>query len=415
MSKDKVFSPIFVLIVAATLCAFLMGQGANAGTSIYLDKIGSSTELAGIGALTFSASAAVSRMIAGPLSDLKGRAIVMVAGSVIMIIGTTGPLMVNTDGAFIFWRILQGLGFAATTTASATAAADVLPFARLGEGIGYYGLGQAIAMSIGPALAIFLASTDPPENFYGGLISCSVLALVFSLLCRYEKHPEKLNATSEYRIRWEKGEIQKKKANTKLSPRAIAASILEPTALPGTIPIMFIATSFGFGIFFMGIFGESLGIGNPGIFYTLSAVSMVVVRLTSGKFMDKVRPIFIMIVAVVFGLIAYSLSLMCALDTIEGARDVLFYLSGIPYGVSLGLALPINQTVAVRLSPPDRWGAANGLFLLGNDVAIGASSAVWGFTVAAWGYAPTIGIIMGCIALSAFVAFLYYPKKGHTQ
>ena len=57
--------------------------------------------------------------------------------------------------------------------ASATAAADVLPLSRLGEGIGYSGLGQAIAMSIGPALAIFLISTDVPENFYFGLAGCS--------------------------------------------------------------------------------------------------------------------------------------------------------------------------------------------------------------------------------------------------
>lgn len=150
MSKERLWSPMFVAIVACTLCCFLVGQGSNAGTTVYLERIGGSTGLAGIGALIFSLAAAVSRIITGPMSDSRGRRLVMVVGSCFMLAGTIGPLFGNSDALFVLWRVLQGFGFAAATTASATAAADVLPFSRLGEGIGYYGLGQAIAMSCGP-------------------------------------------------------------------------------------------------------------------------------------------------------------------------------------------------------------------------------------------------------------------------
>lgn len=459
MSKERLWSPMFVAIVACTLCCFLVGQGSNAGTTVYLERIGGSTGLAGIGALIFSLAAAVSRIITGPMSDSRGRRLVMVVGSCFMLAGTIGPLFGNSDALFVLWRVLQGFGFAAATTASATAAADVLPLSRLGEGIGYYGLGQAIAMSCGPALAIFLISTDPPENFYFGLSACAALALVFSLMCRYEKNPRKLPATSEFRLRWEKDEVpylrghgegttgsakaervahgsasegvhschakesgcsEDERPLAQPNPgrpsmgerlRKLADGIFEPTALPGTIPMMLIATSFGFGIFYMGVYGNHLGVGNAGIFYTVSAVAMIVVRLTSGRFMDRFKPIYIMGVAVAAGLVCYAVLVACSLLPSGGVTEWAFYASGVFYGISLGLSLPVNQAVAVRLSPPSRWGAANGLYLLGNDVSIGIASLAWGFLAPALGYTVTLCIVMACIAASFFAALACYPKE----
>lgn len=445
MSKERLWSPMFVAIVACTLCTFMVGQGSNAGTTVYLERIGGSTGLAGIGALIFSLAAAVSRIITGPMSDARGRRLVMVIGSCFMLAGTIGPLFGNSDALFVLWRILQGFGFAAATTASATAAADVLPLSRLGEGIGYYGLGQAIAMSCGPALAIFLISTDPPENFYFGLTACAALALVFSLLCGYEKNPCKLPATSEFRLRWERGEvpylhadenhtsgdahsrhareggcIESERPSKHADPgkpsmgerlRGLVDGIFEPTALPGTIPMMLIATSFGFGIFYMGVYGNYLGVGNAGVFYTVSAVAMIAVRLTSGSFMDRFKPIYIMGVAVAAGLVCYSVLVACSLLPSNGVTEWAFYASGVFYGISLGLSLPVNQAVAVRLSPPSRWGAANGLYLLGNDVSIGIASLAWGFLAPALGYTVTLCIVMACIVASFFAALACYPKE----
>ena len=84
--------------------------------------------------------------------------------------------------------------------ALATAAADVLPQERLGEGIGYYGLGQAVSMSFGPALALMLANTNPPENLFVGLTCCSAVALALGLLVRYEHDPEGLPSQSTWKV-----------------------------------------------------------------------------------------------------------------------------------------------------------------------------------------------------------------------
>ena len=175
--------------------------------------------------------------------------------------------------------------------------------------------------------------------------------------------------------------------------------------------MMIIATSFGLGIFYMGVYGNHLGVANAGVFYTVSAVAMIAVRLTSGRFMDRFKPICIMGVAVASGLVCYSVLVVCSLFPGGSAAEWAFYASGVFYGISLGLSLPVNQAVAVRLSPPSRWGAANGLYLFGNDVSIGVASLAWGFLAPTLGYTTTLCVVMVCIAASFFAALACYPKE----
>ena len=183
------------------------------------------------------------------------------------------------------------------------------------------------------------------------------------------------------------------------------SSLFEPRALAGALPVMVISPTFGFGIFFVGLYGTELGVGSASLFYTIAAVSMIVVRLKSGAFMDRVVPIKIFTVAVICGLVTTAMLFFAAVS------DWIFYLSGISYGLCLGLAMPVNQSVAVKNTPSDRWGAANGLFLLAQDLGIGLSSVLWGVTAEQFGFQVTIVLVACCIAASYAIAWASYPKR----
>lgn len=421
-ASTRLFTAVFVAIIGVTLCCFLTGQGLNAGTSVYISRLGGSATLAGIGAAVFSAAAIVGRLVAGPLADMRGRLLVITVGAIVLIIGVLGAALVTNIDYLMIWRFLQGFGFSTVTTAAATAAADVLPAERLGEGIGYYGLGQALAMSIGPALAIALVSTDPPENLFWGLSVFAVLALVLSLFCRYEKHPERLPETATYRriaLRRAalKADEQADGDTGEAKPReGFLSKIVEPGALSGGIPMMILSPAFGFGIFFVGLLGTKLGVENAGIFYTVSALSMIVVRISSKAFMDRVLPIKLFAVAVVSGIVCFSLLLVVSLPLVSGAlQSGLFYGAGVFYGLCLGMAVPVNQTVAVKNSRADRWGAANGLFMLLFDVGIGLASVVWGITNDAMGFPFTIVCTLVLICASFIAALVAYPASAKSK
>ena len=454
--REQLWSTTFVLVVASTLCCFMAGQGLNSSTSVYVALYGGTAAYAGVLAAVFSGAAAVVRLLSGPLIDGRGRRIVMLFGF---------PLFTHDVAPFVVFRILQGAGFSAVTTASATAAADALPASRMGEGIGYYGLGQALSMSVGPALALALVSTDPPENLFVGVTAIAVVGLSMIFLCRYEKHPEMLPKEAVYRRRLEEGEgeaartgaaeaskeskqvkasegdkraeaagaleaagragaaeaVEAAEATTSTAQsrmeerpkrESIASRIFEKHALPGTLPMIVLSPAFGFVIFFVGLYGASLGVGNAGLFYTLSAVSMILVRLKSGAFMDRFAPIKILPVALACGLVAFAMLVACG-TVLDGApvRDAVFNLSGIVYGFCIGIALPLNQSVAVKNTPPERWGAANALFQLANDVGIGGACVIWGIVNDCFGFPVTICCAMCCIAASYFVARAVYPKE----
>lgn len=426
-ANPRLFTSIFVAIIGVTLCCYIVGQGLNSGTTVYINRMGGSATLAGIGAAVFSVAAIVGRLVSGPLADARGRLLVIASGAVFLIAGVLGAAVTADIDTIMIWRTLQGLGFSAITTAAATAAADVLPAERLGEGIGYYGLGQAIAMSVGPALAIALVSTDPPENLYWGLLVAAVLSLVLCVFCRYERNPERLPETATYR-RLRQKEQQVGKADVQdgaedvratqvdangMHKTGLLAKIAEPGALAGGIPMMVLSPAFGFGIFFVGLLGTELGVGNAGIFYSVSALAMIAVRVSSRAFMDSVLPIRLFAVAVASGIVCYVLLFCSTMPFTDGiARSVAFYAAGIFYGLCIGMALPVNQTVAVKNSPAERWGAANGLFMLLFDIGIGLASVIWGITNDQFGFTFTITCVIVLVAASLGVAYLTYPASA---
>ena len=423
---DQLWSPAFILLIVLTLCCFVVGQGLNSGTSVYLAHYGGSTAYAGVLAAVFSIAAAVARLMCGPVIDSRGRRAVMLAGALVLVVATLMPAFNHSEACLAVARLLQGVSFAAVTTAAATAAADVLPHSRMGEGIGFYGLGQAIAMSIGPALALFLVGTDRPENLFFGLSVSAAVALVLVLACRYEKHPEVLPSNAVYRLRAQGegfAEADRNEAaahdvadfndgSAELSgqPTGFFSRVFEKRALPGAIPQLVLCPAFGFGIYFVGLYGTTLGCGNAGLFFTVSALSMVVVRVRSAALMDRVAPIRLMAAAVVAGVICYVMLLACGL-LFEGAvLDIAFCFAGVPYGICLGISVPLNQSVAVKNTPPQRWGVANALFQLSIDCGIGLSCLVWGALNDVFGFVVTICCVMVLIVLSLVVAKVCYSR-----
>lgn len=422
---ERLFTPVFIAIIAITLCCFIVGQGLNAGTTVYVTKLGETATFAGVSAGVFSVAAIVGRLVSGPLADARGRLIVIVASCLVLLAGVLGAALVTDIRLMMVWRVLQGLGFSGVTTAAATAAADVLPIERLGEGIGYYGVGQALAMSVGPALGIALVSTDPPENLYWGLTVVVVVGLALCLLCRYEKNPQRLPETATYRTRAEaqlEAESNPQKASDtddahepgseehEQAAGGFLRRVVEPGALAGGIPILLFAPMAGFGIYFIGLVGSELGIGNAGLFFTTAAIMMITVRVLSKAFMNRFAALKLYAFAIAMGVVGYAMLFYVTSQPVDGvAKDVLFYGAGIFYGVCLGMSLPVNQAVAVQNSPAERWGVANGLFLLMFDVGIGIASVVWGITNDVMGIPFTTGCVIVLLVVSFATACVTYP------
>ncbi len=54
----------------------------------------------------------------------------------------------------LFFRIIQGFSFGISGTANMALVAEIIPKERLGEGLGYFGLGQVVSQVIGPVIGV---------------------------------------------------------------------------------------------------------------------------------------------------------------------------------------------------------------------------------------------------------------------
>ena len=415
--QPRLWTPVFALIIILTFCCFVMGQGLNSGTSVFLAGQGYGASLAGALALAFSIAAAFARLFLGPVIDNGKCSLVIIAGIAVLVCGTALSALVEGVALFAISRLLQGVGFGAATTAASTAAANVLPHERLGEGIGYHGLGQAVAMSIGPAFALFLVGTDPSTNLYVGLALVGVIGFIVAFNARYEKKWRTLPETSAYRLKMETAfkteehSAQGEDLSTSVVPKRNKKTlkeifnIFEPRALPGAIPMTIMCPTFGFGIFFVGLYGTSLGYAHAGLFYTISAFSMIAIRLCSKHFMDTVPAIKTFTAAVITGIICFILLLAAPYG------EPFLLAAGIFYGLVLGISLPLNQSVAVKNTPPERWGATNALFLLMNDLGIGFASLIWGAINDTFGFQVSMICVIVCLILSYLSAWIVYPVR----
>src|SRR5699024_914105 len=93
-------------------------------------------------------------------------------GLVIFVISGGSYAFIISIGVLVIMRIVQGIGWGFSTTATSTIATDLVPPERRGEGLGYFGLSGNLALAFGPALGLTLV----------GIISFTSLFLISAAL-----------------------------------------------------------------------------------------------------------------------------------------------------------------------------------------------------------------------------------------
>src|SRR5690625_4952319 len=156
--KDqKIFTKDFVIIWFANFFIFLGFQMTLPTIPIFVNELGGSDQLIGIIVGIFTFSALLFRPYAGHALETKGRGIVYLFGLSLFIISVGSFGFITGMSILILMRIIQGIGWGFSTTASGTIATDLIPPKRRGEGMGYFGLSGNLALAIGPALGLTLA------------------------------------------------------------------------------------------------------------------------------------------------------------------------------------------------------------------------------------------------------------------
>jgi predicted MFS family arabinose efflux permease len=351
--KQPLWTKSFIMLMVGNLFVFMSFQMLIPTLPPYIKSIGASGLEIGLVTTLFSVGAVLSRPFIGYMLEYRTRKPLVLIGAIALLAITVIYPLSQVVVIFLLFRFVHGLAWGWSTTVNGTAAVDVVPKSRLGEGMGYYGLSVTLGMIVAPSLGIYLFQITTFTNliYISGILG--VIAIFLLGIVHYQT-PEVVKNTKREELKF-----------------SYLGSLVEKSSwFPAFITIM---VTFGYGsiVTFIVIFGEERGIDQIFLFYLFNAIMASLSRPISGKWFDQRGP--------------KGLVLFCTFITFIGMwvlsfahSSLLIAISGVLFGIGFGSLIPTLQSWTLSQTPDHRRGVANGMFFSSIDLGIGLSGLVFG-------------------------------------
>ena len=360
MEKERLVTPSFCAILAAN---FLLYFGFWLLTPIlpfYLSEVFHTSHTAiGVILSCYTISSLCIRPFSGYILDTFARKPLYLLAYFIFTLIFAGYMTATALTLFIIFRIVHGFSFGMVTVGGNTLVIDIMPSSRRGEGLGYYGLTNNIAMSIGPMFGLFLHSGGASYTtiFSYALGSCVLGFISASLVKTPYKPPVKREPISLDRFILLKG-------------------------LPAGLSLLLLSIPYGMTTNYVAMYARQIGINTQtGFFFTFMAIGMAISRIFSGKLVDRGK--ITQIIATGLYLVIFSFFLLAScvylIQWNEAACTILFFGVALLMGVGFGIMFPAFNTLFVNLAPNSQRGTATSTYLTSWDVGIGIGMLTGGY------------------------------------
>lgn len=358
--KERLVTPSYILIIAANFLQFFGFWLLIPVLPFYLQEVFGADKTS-IGAILscYTIAALCMRPFSGYLLDTFSRKPLYLIAYFLFTAMFGGYMLAGTLTLFILFRIIHGFSFGMVTVSGNTIVIDIMPSSRRGEGLGYYGLANNIAMSIGPMTGLFLHDAAVGYPF---IFSCSLGACIIGFLCAYL-------VRTPY-----KPPVQR-------APISLDRFILLK-GIPAGISLLLLSIPYGMTTNYVAMYAKQIGItSSTGFFFTLMAIGMAVSRLFSGKLVDKGK-ITQVIQAGLYLVCFCFLGLSCCgwiIDYNIHATTFFFFSIALFLGIGFGTMFPAYNTLFVNLAPNNQRGTATSTYLTSWDIGIGIGMVVGGY------------------------------------
>ena len=358
--KDRLVTPSYCFILAANFLLYFGFWLLIPVLPFYLSEVfsaGNST--IGIILSCYTVAALCIRPFSGYFLDSFARKPLYLMAYFIFMTMFAGYIIAGSLTLFILFRIIQGVSFGMVTVGGNTVVIDIMPSSRRGEGLGYYGLSNNIAMAVGPMSGLFLhdAGMSFTTIFCCSLGSCIAGFVCASLVKTPYKPPVKREPISLDRFILLKG-------------------------IPAGISLLLLSIPYGMTTNYVAMYAKQIGINaTTGFFFTFMAIGMAISRIFSGKVGDRGK--ITQVISAGLYLVVFSFFLLSACVYLISWNDMLctvvFFAVALLLGVGFGIMFPAYNTLFVNLAPNSQRGTATSTYLTSWDVGIGIGMLTGGY------------------------------------
>lgn len=335
-AEVQLYSPAFVAMALANFAA-AASFGVFFLFPLVIETYGGSEADIGLIMGAFALAATLCRPWVSELIDRLGRKHSYTIGSLLMTLLPFAYLVLSGDLADIYLlllllRVVHGIGLALCFTACFTYVADIVPPARLNEGIGMFGISGLVGLAVGPSLAEMALDHWGEPAFF---LTASGLAAI-GLLCHLPLAETLVRGTT-----------------------AGGVSFFAVLRRPKMVLVSVLAVLFGFGLAGSGNFVAPLAserqIAFVSLYFLCYSAAAVLVRLVGGRLADR------------FGerrIVPYALSItgggLLALTLVHG--QLALAAAGLVAGCGHGLLYPALNSWAIRDEPAPVRGKVTGIY-----------------------------------------------------
>lgn len=358
--KDKLVTSSYCFILAANFLLYFGFWLLIPVLPFYLSEVfsaGNST--IGIILSCYTVAALCIRPFSGYFLDSFARKPLYLMAYFIFMTMFAGYIIAGSLTLFIMFRIIQGVSFGMVTVGGNTVVIDIMPSSRRGEGLGYYGLSNNIAMAVGPMSGLFLhdAGMSFTTIFCCSLGSCMAGFVCASLVKTPYKPPVRREPISLDRFILLKG-------------------------IPAGISLLLLSIPYGMTTNYVAMYAKQIGINaTTGFFFTFMAIGMAISRIFSGKIVDRGK--ITQVISAGLYLVVFIFFLLSACVYLISWNNmvctIVFFSVALLLGVGFGIMFPAYNTLFVNLAPNSQRGTATSTYLTSWDVGIGIGMLTGGY------------------------------------
>lgn len=307
----------------------------------YAKELGASSAFAGIIVGIMSLAAMFLRPVAGNLTDKFSKYRLSFIGGVLIFIGVMGYVLTPSSGWLLLFRLINGTGYVLCTVCMTTWLAFLVPRQHVGEAMGFYGLMNALAMALAPAVSINIYQKI---GYRTSLLASAVSALLMIVAIQFVGD----HALPKKRVR-----TQKK------SFKIIQFNVLPVAILTTLFAIPYFVTQADIVSY---VEQKHLTVA-VGSYFLIYAIVLLIIRVGLKRYFDTVR------FGVWFWLSLVSTAAYIILLAVMN-NDWQMALAAALMASGYGIIYSVLQSTALLLAPIEEQGLASATFYLGLDIAM---------------------------------------------
>ncbi|WP_342505506.1 MFS transporter [Sporosarcina sp. FSL K6-2383] len=383
MNKEPIWTKPFISLFVTNIAVFIVFYGLVSALPLYaIGVLGRTDQEAGLLMTIFLLSAIVVRPFTGKILDVTGKRKMLWISLILYLLCTILYYFIQPFGALLVLRFAQGIWFSIITTAAVSLAADIVPVARRGAGLGYFTMSTNLAVVLGPLIALSIIQTFSFDVLFIVMSILMVIGVLTSALAPVGALPEKT--------------VGKK--------RMSIGDLFEKGAMPVALFGSMIGLSYASVLSYLSIYAQEKGLlALASTFFLVFAAVMLVTRPFTGRLFDEKGPQYVIIP----GFISFAIGLVL-LANMDSA--VSFLIAGGFVGFGYGALVPSFQTLAVQSTKHERSGYATATFFTFFDSGLALGSYVLGLIAIHYGY-QNVYLAAAILVFLVFLVYLLIKRK----